>query len=107
MSITNSRYDFMKDGITADEVSGSFYPDPLTLNYADFSMTSVPLKDTLSAKKITFFWKESDNLYGSPCWDDIVLTLNGVPHKNFLQVGDVVYFPSEEDIKRSFNKERE
>ena len=106
MSITKSRYDFMKDGVTADEISGSFYPDPLSLNYSDFSMSSVPLKDEMTSKKIIFFWKEAEALYGSPCWDDIVLTLNGVPHKNFLDVDDVMYFPSEDDIKISFGKER-
>lgn len=106
MDITKSRYDFMKDGVVADEITGSFYPDPLSLNYSDFSMSSVPVKNTMSEKKIIFLWKEAESLYGSPCWDDIVLTLNGIPHKNFLNVGDDLFFPSENDILISFNKER-
>ena len=106
MSVTKSRYDFMKDGVTMDEVTGSFYPDPLTLNYSDFSMSELPIKNTMTEKKIIFLWKEADDFYGNPCWDDMVLTLNGIPHKNFLNVGDEIYFPIEDDLLNSFNKER-
>ena len=56
--------------------------------------------------KIIYFWKEAENQYGSACWDDIVLTLNGVSHKNLLRQGDVVYFPNLDDIKTSFTKSR-
>lgn len=104
--MTKSRYDFMKEGVTADEVSGSLYPDPLSLNYSDFSIGSLPYKDIMTSRKIMFLWKEANDFYGQPCWDDIVLTLNGIPHKNFLEEGDELYFPLESDILTSFNKER-
>jgi hypothetical protein len=103
---TCSRYDFMNEGLTADELSGSYYPDPLSLNYLNLQMTSVPIKDTIDDTKAIFFWKEAEDLYGVAGYDDVVLTLNGVPHKNFLMPGDTVYFPSKEDIQNSYSKSR-
>ena len=42
--------------------------------------------------------------YNECAYDDLVLTLNGVPHKNFLRAGDAIYLPELQDIKRSFAK---
>ena len=103
---TNSRYDFMTDSKVRDEVTRSYYPDPLSLNYNNFSLSSVPAKDSLNSVKIKFLWKEAESVYGKPCWDDMVLTLNGVPHKNLIKSGDSLYFPSESDIRNSFAKGR-
>lgn len=103
---TQSRYDFMKEGTVHDEVTGSLYPDPLSMNYLDFNMTDVPVKDVMTDDKIISFWEEAQLFYGKACWDDVVLTLNGVSHRNFLRSGDKIYFPKEDDIRRSFAKER-
>lgn len=102
----NSRYSFMTEGSVADEVSKSAYPDPLSLNYLNLDLRSVPVRDKMTDSKIIYFWKEAENQYGAPCWDDIVLTVNSVSHKNFLRQGDIVYFPSSSDITTSFNKSR-
>ena len=51
---TNSRYDFMKDGKVRDEITRSFYPDPLSINYNNFIMSSQPVKDTLNSVKIKY-----------------------------------------------------
>lgn len=97
----------MIEGSVVDEVSGSAYPDPLSLNYLNFNWgENLPKKDIMRDNKIIFFWKEAEMCYGEAAWDDIVLTLNGVSHRNFLQVGDVIYFPTSADIKKSFKKER-
>nr|DAE47652.1 MAG TPA: hypothetical protein [Bacteriophage sp.] len=101
---TFSRYDFMNSGTTKDEVSGSYYPDPLTLNYLDLNMSEVPLKNTMTDAKIITFWNEAHTLYGVSGYDDIILTLNGIPHKNFLMPGDTIYFPILDDITTSFAK---
>lgn len=97
----------MKEGVVFDEVSESAYPDPLSINYLNFKMRSVPSKDILSNSKIPFLWREMELNYGSPEWDDIVLTLNGISHKNFLKPRDILYLPALADIKDSFSKERE
>ena len=101
-----SRYDFMDDGVALDPVSGSRYPDPLSLNYLNFRWSQLPKKDKMSESKILFFWKVAEIYYGSAEYDDIVLTLNGVPHKNLLRPGDEVYFPNSKDIIGSFEKDR-
>lgn len=103
---TNSRYDFMKEGSVIDEITENAYPDPLSLNYHNLQLTSMPAEDTLNDSKISFLWREAERVYGKACWDDVALTLNGVPHKNFLKSGDKIYFPSEDDIVSSFTKER-
>ena len=99
-----SRYDFMKESEQRDEKTGTCYPDPLTLNYLGFQMSAVPTKDVMTDSKVMFFWQEMYRKYGECAYDDIVLTLNGVPHKNFLKAGDVIYLPEVQDIRRSFNK---
>ncbi len=101
-----SRYDFMKEGCVQDEKTGSLYPDPLSLNYLNLELTSKPIKDVMSNEKIMLFWEEARLYYGKAYLDDLVLTVNGIPHKNFLRVGDEVFFPTEEDFVRSFSKER-
>lgn len=99
-----SRYDFMTEGVTYDELSESYYPDPLSLNYVNLQITETPTKDVMNDPKIMYFWKNTENHYGSPIYDDIVLTLNGVSHKNFLTSGDTIIYPSLNDIDKSFNK---
>ena len=42
------------------------------------------------------FWKEVYDIYGVCGYDDIILTINGVPHKNLLETGDIIYFPDKE-----------
>lgn len=101
---TYSRYDFMTSGVVQDEVSGSYYPDPLSLNYLNFKMSKIPLKDTMTDSKIIKFWNEASLIYGAAVYDDIVLTLNGVAHKNLLKPNDEVYFPELRDIQSSFTK---
>lgn len=106
MAKTYSRYDYMTQGVTTDEVSGSLYPDPLSLNYNELSLTALPEKATLSAQDIIFMWREVEDIYGIASYDDMVLTLNGIPHRNFLTPGHQMYFPSLNDIETSFAKGR-
>lgn len=96
----------MSEGEVTDEVTGNIFPDPLSLNYLNIKLTDRPVSMTLSEGEVTHFWSTSYEVYGACHLDDIVLTLNGVPHYNLLKRGDVIYFPSEKDIKRSFVKER-
>lgn len=103
--MASTRYDFMKVGNSQDSKTGSYYPDPLSLNYVNFNMTSIPYQDVMSEEKIRFFWKETCEVYGSAIFDDVVLTLNGIPHKNLLNPGDKILFPSVQDITSSYSKE--
>lgn len=103
---TYSRYDYMSEGSTSDEILGSYYPDPLTLNYNNLKLTSIPKNNKLTAQDIIYMWREVEDMYGIASYDDMVLTLNGISHKNFLTAGQKVYFPTIEDINNSFSKGR-
>jgi hypothetical protein len=106
MSKTYSRYDYMEEGTTQDSILGSNYPDPLTLNYNELNLTSIPKNDDVSSQDIIYFWREAEDMYGIASYDDMVLTLNGIPHKNFLSAGHKVYFPTIDDMESSFQKGR-
>ena len=103
---TLSRYDFMTESEIADEETNNLWPDPLSLCYLELKMSDEPVVDKMTSSKIEYFWKEADSILGTPYYDDIILTLNGVSHKNFLEAGDEILFPTLSDIKNSFTKSR-
>ena len=105
MARTYSRYDFMESSKTPDEVTGAIYPDPLTLNYNNFELKETVKSDEMTDDKISSFWHEAEKVYGSAIYDDVVLTLNGVPHKNLLKAGEEIYFPTANDIENSVFQE--
>jgi hypothetical protein len=104
--MASNRYDFMTSGTVADSKTGSLYPDPLSLNYLGFKMSELPTKKTVSIKEAEEPWRMSLDVYGRATYEDVVLTLNGVSHSNFLKEGDTLYFPREEDLTNSFNVSR-
>lgn len=104
MKETFSRYDFMENGAVVDSETGQAYPDPLTLDYNDLNMTEDPVRDTMNDDKLSVFWSEAEKVYGNTIYDDMVLNLNGVMHKNLVNKGDVIYFPVANDIRASFTK---
>lgn len=99
-----SRYNFMKASIEEDSVDQNNYPDPLTLNYHEFELKEGVEAIELRDVDILQFWNLIHKKYGTAEYDDIVLELNNIPHKNFLNPGDVIYIPSVRDIERSFIK---
>ena len=108
---TYSRYDFMKEGKVKDEVSGNYYPDPLSLNYLNYFLKAqytndLPVEVKLTENNIRFFLNTVDGVYFAPIYDDIILTLNKYSHKNFLKVGDIIKFPNVSLIESSFDQGR-
>lgn len=96
----------MKESTTQDSILGSNYPDPLTLNYNELNLSSIPKNDNVKSQDIIYFWRETEDIYGIASYDDLVLSLNGISHKNFLTSGSKVYFPALTDIENSFQKGR-
>lgn len=96
-----SRYQYMSASSVKDENQNNF-PDPLSLNYNNISISKKP--DIIFANEgdIKYLWRTTNKVYGTPALDDVVLTLNGYPHKNFLKEGDPIIFPSADDIRTSF-----
>ena len=99
-----NRYDFMKEGNGRDPLTSAAYPDPLSINYNNLKITQKPHIEHMAESDIYMYLKKVNDIYGNIDYDDMVLTLNGYSHRNFLEVGDDIYFPSLEDMKNSFSK---
>lgn len=98
----NSRYNYMKESSVQDQ-NGYCFPDPLSLNMMQFRMSTVPTPSRQTSNSIRKFWTEAYSYYNTCEWDDLVLSLNGVPHKNLLTPDSVVLFPAVTDIVASFS----
>lgn len=99
-----NRYDFMSESSVVDEKTGTYFPDPLTLDYGSFTMSQRPDKEYLVDDKINYFWRTYMEEYGTRDYEDVVLTLNNIPHKNFLMEHSTIYYPDLADVRKSFSK---
>lgn len=99
-----SRYDFMTESVVLDTDFGTF-PDVLSLNYNGFKASQALEAIELNDAEIEKFWWTVEKRYGTAEFDDMVLTLNGISHKNFLKEGDIIFIPARVDIFSSFSKE--
>lgn len=99
-----SRYDFMTASSVQDEEDSSVYPDPLSLNYNIFTPSQKPDIVELDSSQIERIWLLIAQYYGTAEYDDMLLTLNGVPHKNLLKEGDIFLIPTISDLETSFRK---
>jgi len=98
-----SRYDYIQPSLQTD-IDNEQFPDPLTLRYSSFLATEPMTPVELTQRDILFFWWKTAEVYGSAEYDDIVLTLNGIAHRNELQEGQVILFPTRADIERSYSR---
>ena len=98
-----SRYSFMKASKYLDE-SGDYFPDPTTLNYNDLEASNIKSLELteLSCEK---FWSVLPSLFGTYEMDDILLSLNRIPHRNMLKQGDVLFSPTTQDIRDAFTND--
>ena len=94
----DSRYQYMKASSVRD-INQNNFPDPLSLNYNNISLSKKPEILYVEESDIKYFWMVSNKVYGAP---ELALSLNGYSHKNFLEEGDPVIFPDKEDIRASF-----
>jgi hypothetical protein len=99
-----SRYDFMDASVVRDTEDNSVYPDPLTLNYNTFKLGNKPRMLELTSSDVDSIWMLIAQHYGTAEYDDMVLTLNGVPHRNLLTEGSILFIPDIKDIETSFRK---
>ncbi len=98
-----SRYSFMKQSKYKDE-GGDYFPDPTTLNYNNLESThikSIELTE-LSCEK---FWSILPSVFGVYELDDVLLSINRIPHRNMLKPGDVIFSPSVQEIRDSFTSD--
>lgn len=98
-----TRYSYMRESLVED-IDGEAYPDPVSLNYKAFQANDFIEAYTLGEFDLERFWLTASKKYGKAELDDIVLTLNGIPHKHFLKIGDTIHYPAKSDIERSFSE---
>lgn len=96
-----TRYDFMKQSSVQDTEDKGYYPDVLSLNLNTFKATQALTPKELTDIDIEKFWWTTHKVYGTAEYDDIVLSLNGIPHRNFLKEGSIIFFPAISDIEIS------
>jgi hypothetical protein len=104
MANNKNIYECMKQGIVKD-VNGNYYPDVLTTNIENLTVTSNYIYHILTERDILRFDLLMYRIYGKPYYDDIILLINNV-YKNDLEVGDTLLMPSVFDMDTYFNNSR-
>jgi hypothetical protein len=89
-----SRYSAMKESSVKDPVDRDNYLDPLSINYNNLKLTTLPSRTTVSTTDINRFWLFIYKQYQSVEGDDILLTINDVPYLGALEPGDFLYTPT-------------
>lgn len=88
----------MKASQVKDTVDQDPYPDPLSVNYNNTQMSTLPKLRTLSSVDLTRFWVYMLKHYEIAEADDVLLTLNNVPYLGMLEPGDEIYLVSKDDL---------
>ena len=78
----DSRYQYMKASSVRD-INQNNFPDPLSINYNNISLSKKPEILYIEESDIKYFWMVSNKIYGAPELEDMALSLNGYSHKNF------------------------
>jgi hypothetical protein len=94
-----SRYDSMKESKVLDTTDNQNWPDPLSVNYNNTQLTTMPKLRTLQSTDLDRFWVTALMFYKTVAeGDDVVLTLNAIPYRGMLEPGDEIYFPELTDL---------
>ena len=101
-----SRYDLMEDSnIKAED--GTFYPDVMTFKIKKFRYTETPNEFitneiNIRRKDLLVF-----NFYNETDFDDIVLFLNRVADFHELEIEDILYIPTKDNMDKFYLRYRE
>jgi len=89
---------------TYKDIDGDYFPDPSTINYNNVEASNVT---TIELTELTCnkFWALLPTLFDAYEYDDILLSLNRIPHKNMLKPGSVLFSPTREDIEGTLSNE--
>ena len=99
-----SRYDMMTESGVYDVDDLESYPDPLSIRWNDFSLTSAPYLRRIEERHINRPWLLTYEYYNRTELDDVLLSLNNVPYKGMLEPGDSIYLPEIADIESFMSK---
>lgn len=94
-----SRYNAMKPSKVKDRADDQLYPDPLSVNYVDTQMSTMPKRRSVSEADLRRFWIFMSKGYnGAAEGDDVLLTLNNIPYLGLLEPGEDLYLIDIADI---------
>jgi hypothetical protein len=80
-----SRYDIMIDSITGiDPIDQQVYPDPLVIDYAKFQYNEPPYIVDIDERLQTYPYIITNSLYQVAAYDDIIFSINNIPHRSLL-----------------------
>lgn len=95
-----SRYSFMTESQKGvDPQDGTPYPDPLSINYRNTQLTSMPQYTQIEQRYLDRFWTLVYDFYGLTEYDDILLMINNVPYISSLEPGSNIYLLSLNDLQ--------
>jgi hypothetical protein len=93
-----SRYDIMTESSQVDSSDFESYPDPLSVNWRDFEISSAPFLTKIESRYINKLWLLLLKVYNRTDMDDVIFTLNNVPYRKLLTAGDDFFLPVAEDL---------
>lgn len=97
-----SRYDIMKGSATEhDPEDLQRFPDPLSIDYSSFEFTEPPLQYEVTYLFLERPYVVTNALYGEPVYDDLILSINNIPHMSTLDAADegvVLSLPGNNDL---------
>ena len=82
----------MKPSVIAD-IDNELFPDPLTIDYSRVIATAdrLPTSYTLNVYDLKKLWVKYYKQTNSTEQDDIIYTVNGIPHVGLLEPEDNIY----------------
>jgi len=94
-----SRYDIMSSSSVIDSEDWDNYPDPLSINWNSFTISSAPYTRLVEKRFIEKPWLMLYFIYEITELDDFVLTFNNVPYRSTLEAGDHLLVPLLADMQ--------
>jgi hypothetical protein len=99
-----TKYLVIKNSTVNADSLGNFYPDVLTFPVSKFIYNDVPAQVTLTQGDIARFDIFIYTYYGISDYQDLILSLNGIPSVHELYVGQILKLPSTNDINIFYNQ---
>lgn len=100
-----SRYDLMTGSPTqTDPADNQVWPDPLSVDFTSFTLTQAPFILQPDDRLEEYPYLVMYSIYVSAQYDDIILSLNNVPHISKVQNFPSIQCPVFSDLAQFFGQ---